>query len=83
MDDSTRATGASIVAWIALIVSVLALILGWVAFNRTGEDLENQIQRQVDQTINNTEREAPAPGTTDNESGGDTNETETEAQQQE
>ena len=43
----TRNRGASAVAWIALIVAILALILGWIAYNRTGEDLENQIQTQV------------------------------------
>lgn len=56
MDDRTRYTNAgSVVAWIALIVSVLALILAWVAYNRTGADLEDQIQTQVEQSINATE----------------------------
>lgn len=44
-----RDTGTSVVAWIALIVAIIALTLGWVAFNRTGEDLENKIQQQVEQ----------------------------------
>lgn len=47
----------TLVAWAALIVSIIALILAWAAFNRTGEDLEEQIQREVQdalQTTNNT-----------------------------
>ncbi len=47
-----RGRGASAVAWIALVVAILALILGWIAYNRTGEDLENQIQTQVQEGIN-------------------------------
>ena len=48
----TRNRGASVVAWVALIVAILALILGWIAYNRTGDDLENQIQTKVQEGIN-------------------------------
>lgn len=50
-----RETGNSIVAWIALIVAIIALSLAWVAYNRTGEDLENRIQQQVQEAAQNTQ----------------------------
>lgn len=51
----TERRGASAVAWIALILSIAALTLAWVAYNRTGENLEDQIQRQVEQSLNTAE----------------------------
>lgn len=51
----TGRRGPSAVAWIALILSILALALAWTAFNRTGEDLEDKIQQQVEQGLNATE----------------------------
>lgn len=39
----------SVVAWIALILAVIAIILAWVAFNRTGADIEAIVQEQVEQ----------------------------------
>ena len=51
----TSNRGASAVAWIALIIAIIALVLGWIAYNRTGEDLENQIRTQVEQGLNTAE----------------------------
>lgn len=42
-------TQNSFIAWIALTVSIVALILGWVAFNRSGTDVEVVIQERVDE----------------------------------
>lgn len=39
----------SIVGWIALILAVIALILAWVAFNRSGADIEAIIQEEAEQ----------------------------------
>lgn len=50
--------GASAVAWIALIIGIIALILAWVAYDRTGANLEEQIRTQVEQGINATENAA-------------------------
>lgn len=47
--------GASVVAWIALIVAVIALVIAWIAYNRTGADLEDQIQTQVQQSLDAAE----------------------------
>lgn len=43
----------SAVAWIALIIAVLAFILAWVAFNRAGEDIDDQIRQEVQDIIDN------------------------------
>jgi len=39
MEDKNNASG---VAWTALVVAILALILAWSAYNRAGVDLEDQ-----------------------------------------
>lgn len=51
----TAGRGASAIAWIALIVALIALTLGWIAYNRTGADLEDQIQTQVQQAVDNSD----------------------------
>jgi len=47
----TTGRGASVVAWIALIVGIIALIIAWMAYNRAGVDLEQQIQTQVEESM--------------------------------
>lgn len=42
-------TQTSFVTWIALLLSVVALILGWVALNRSGTDFNEVIQERVEQ----------------------------------
>lgn len=51
----TSHRGASAVAWIALIIALVALTLGWIAYNRTGVDLEDQIKSQVEQSVDATQ----------------------------
>lgn len=34
---------------VALIVALIALILGWMAYNRTGEDVEAMVEREIDE----------------------------------
>lgn len=34
----------SLIAWIALIVAIIALVLGWMAFNRSGQDVVPAVQ---------------------------------------
>lgn len=63
-----RRGGSGAVAWLALILAVLALVLAWMAYNRTGDNLENRIQQGVNRAAEN----APDvdvdvnPGGTDN-----------------
>jgi ElaB/YqjD/DUF883 family membrane-anchored ribosome-binding protein len=38
------------------IIAILALILAWTAFNRTGQDLEDMVADQVEEAYNTSER---------------------------
>lgn len=42
----------SAAAWLGLIIAIVALVLAWLAYNRTGEDLEAKIQREINQAVN-------------------------------
>lgn len=46
--------GGKFISLLALVLSIIALALAWVTFNRTGEDLESKIQRQVDSAVETT-----------------------------
>lgn len=81
---------ASGVAWLALIIAVISLSLAWIAYNRSGVDLEEQVKREVEQAVTKAEkarREAEnagraATGTVINESGKALKEAGTELQKQ-
>lgn len=47
--------GSSVVGWIALIVAVAALVLAWMAYDRTGANLEQEIRTQVQEGINSAQ----------------------------
>lgn len=49
-------------AWLALIVAIIALILGWVAFNRSGQDLEALVEQEVQEAMNEFEMEVEDAG---------------------
>ena len=51
MQQNTNSTLVTIIG----IISVLALILAWTAFNRTGQDLENMVAQEVEEAYNTTE----------------------------
>lgn len=38
-------------AWLALIVGILALILAWSAYNRAGADLEDQAENEIEEVV--------------------------------
>lgn len=42
-------TQNSFVAWTALILAIIAIILGWVAFNRSGQDLEALMSAEIEE----------------------------------
>ncbi|MEX0913011.1 MAG: hypothetical protein WDZ56_00615 [Candidatus Paceibacterota bacterium] len=42
---------SQIIAVLALIIALIALVLAWTAFNRTGADFEEVVQREVDQAM--------------------------------
>ncbi len=39
------------VAWTALILALISLILAWTAFNRAGEDLHEEVQDELNQAV--------------------------------
>lgn len=88
--EAQRGDAASGVAWLALIIAIVSLSLAWVAYNRSGADLEEQIKREVNQAITKAEeaRQAAenagraAGGAVINESGKALNQAGTELQQQ-
>lgn len=45
-------------AGVALVIAVVALILSWVAFNRTGTDLNERIETEVNQAVQEVEQAA-------------------------
>lgn len=45
------------VAWTALVIAIIALILGWTAFNRAGADLGDMIQQEVEKATEEIEKE--------------------------
>jgi hypothetical protein len=40
-----------LVAWLALLLSIGALTLAWMAYNRSGKDLETGAANRVNQTV--------------------------------
>lgn len=43
--------GASAVAWTALVIAILALIIAWLAYNRAGRDLEDTLGNTIESTV--------------------------------
>jgi type VI protein secretion system component VasK len=52
----------STVAWIALVAAIIALIIGWAAYNRSGEDLEDSAADAVNETTQQVEEGAEEAG---------------------
>jgi outer membrane biosynthesis protein TonB len=55
------------IAWIALVVSIIALIFAWIAFNETGPNLDDRVESEVEQaleTMQTTQPETNQPATT-------------------
>jgi hypothetical protein len=47
----TRRTTGSGVAWAALVIALVALVVAWMAYNRTGTDLETKAQNNVNNAV--------------------------------
>lgn len=56
--DRGAGRGTSLVAWLALIVGLLAFWLAWMAYDRTGADLDQRIQQGVQQASDNVQQGA-------------------------
>lgn len=55
--------GTTLLTWLALLLAIAALGLAWAAYNRTGEDLQDQAQEQLNEAAEEvdqrTETEIP------------------------
>lgn len=76
MDAHDKSTMANVVGWLALILSIVALVLAWNAFDRASEEnLGEMIQDQVQEVMPADQQTQPetndgagtniAPGTDD------------------
>ena len=54
--------GTTTVAWVALLISILALALGAWAFSRTVDNLDERIQQSVNESMQTVEQGADATG---------------------
>lgn len=60
MDAHDKSTMANVVGWLALILSIIALVLAWNAFDRASdENLSEMIQNQVQDTVPNNQQIQP------------------------
>lgn len=57
-EEHDKNSAGSVVAWLALVLAIAALALGWIAYNRTGQDLESTIRNQVDESVNSVQQGA-------------------------
>ena len=52
MDRRNSNTMANVVSWLAIIISIIALVLAWMAFNNASEEnLGDMIQDQMQDTV--------------------------------
>lgn len=56
--DQNGSTSGVTLAVIALIVAVTALALAWIAYNRTGADLEDQVRQEVNSALDSAGQSA-------------------------
>ena len=55
MVHGNRETGSTALAAVALVIAVIALILAWVAYDRTGGALDERIQDGVERSVQTVE----------------------------
>lgn len=52
-----RKGASGFIAWLALLLAIAALTLAWLAYNRSGQDLETRIRNQLNQLTNQAQEE--------------------------
>ena len=52
-NDNQHSNSGRILAIIALVIAIIALTLAWMAYNRSGKDLENSITDSIEGTSQN------------------------------
>ena len=53
--DRGAGRGTTFLTWVALLIASLALILAWMAYERTGADLDSRIREGVNNATQKTE----------------------------
>lgn len=61
--DRGAGAGTTLLGWVAVILAVLALVLAWMAYDRTGANLDERIQQQVQQAVPDTTEETEGTDT--------------------
>ena len=51
-------SAGSAVAWLALIIGTAALVIAWLAYNRSGKDLEDSVKDTANTVIDQSGQEA-------------------------
>jgi len=61
-----RRSNAKGVAWVALVIALIALIFSWIAFTRTGTQLNDTIEQAVEKQLetNFQTRQSPTTNST-------------------
>jgi len=47
----TQHSNAKGIAWVALVIAVIALVFAWIAFNETGPSLDERVESEVEQVL--------------------------------
>jgi cytoskeletal protein RodZ len=53
--DRGAGSGTTLLGWVAVILAVLALVLAWMAYDRTGANLDERIQQEVQRGVDGTQ----------------------------
>ena len=78
--DRGAGRGTTLLGWLALLLSILALVLAWIAYDRTGGNLDDRIQQGVQQGVEGIQKEPEETNTTEDgttQQGTDTTDTDT------
>ena len=76
-----RRSNAKGVAWVALVIALIALIFSWIAFTRTGTQLNDTIEQAVENQLetNFQTRQDPSANSTNTTPTATSSEGETQA----
>lgn len=55
----TQHSNAKGVAWVALVISLIALVFAWIAFNETGPSLDERVESEVEQALETMQTTQP------------------------
>ena len=65
------------ISWLGLIIAIIALIVAWSAYNRSGVDLSDQVKQETDEYMEEVTEEEGTATTTESEMDEETEDTAT------